>query len=1027
MKNTEDRNADAPTAPDEPMEQMGIVKPPLLSRRAILASAALGASAMLMSPTTALAAEGPLFSNYEYSDAGGMSWQSTYHPDEGVAHEFHVERGLCELSGDGNSFSKLSYSYTRTPLIEWGRNWGGTGAGNWLGISMKVVARCDFCTPTHYHIVLAPYVAGCCIVREGTSTGWISSDSEDSRYYMYMKDGNGADTVVGSSGFDINCMDNPAPDWAGNYCVATYEQYYGEYDGLNRWVHWTDYEQFGAFFDCWVRRGADSRNLWFWVDADIWQIWDYNSHPNHHIWIFGGAGGVRQVANGMTFSRNSGASKASGGMEWDFRILNITRPNDGTMCLFAGDGKNLCPAGQATYLWPAPEQLNLQWATCSDTEGTTDPHAWTGKEMSRRWHEGISFANAMQEAHGQDARWLNQQGGGPTTVEGLTAQIWLGDGTSASQFMVKSAPEGYQCVISDCDGHYLNSINDLDTTGNGVQFWNNGWDAASGDSYGSRWKLTDCWHLRREGNKRGGDAGEAAFRLSAENLVLKSSDQETDRRTATWNSASSNADKAQISIPTKIRACTYPYSWNDDSLPNSAYSIVWHEVMKKPDGTFYDPAYLNGKIAVWCRSYHGSEFGRLAAEQPTQNCAGLPGRHTLNSFRLRLQNETGLSGSLVYQKANATEELPDIDDWDNPLAADTAALTTAEGAGYESDSSNIACIRCKLTGELAEAFDVSYICYIGNTVQKWSSWVQNGEWTARNANGLVDAICIRIEPKWYKEADVIGFRPLSSSSTQTTLTIKDVAPTKDNPRAFVLCTSLDLPNSSTTQLSRDLRYLGHAASEMIVVTTSDDKDTPEKEECTVRFYADGEAKPKYSSDKLVSDGSRYSFPDAAATACAKTGCRLDKWYSDPDYTKEIAYVTLPKDKDGTIDVYTRNICTVAFDLTNSAKKHLASNTPYADEAMTATADQALMKPADMDTVYYGTRLYPSMCDWTGRLTEAYIEAGAGATAHKITVRDGFYTDPAASSAFSSQGITITSSATLYVDWPRATFDGYEAS
>lgn len=999
---------------------------PLFTRRALLASLATGASAMLTSPTAAFAWSGPFDAAPNPLDSF-VDWNNSYNGsiwyDFSTAWNWESQCSLCndwqDLWHESGESGHYYWAYTQTP---WASSCMGPATcsnRDWLAASLKMVARCDFATPLYFHVTVDPLVAASSLMGR-RSAGWQYNPDNDSSYTLELKfpDENSGTQVINSESFDLRT------DYDAE-AAGLLVHHSGYDDQRDYW--WTDYMKWdpNAGWNFWVRRGYSHRLFNMRMTGSYWNFWHYGYYnatvyfPSK--WLTAGA-----AQEWVTWS---GGTKPLAGVVFENRIFNLAVPADELQCAYVGDGKHSSLNEQVPELWPAPEQLNLQWVGCPTSGSCSNASQHSN---TNRWENTIALANAMQVAGGYDALWLDQRGAGPTTEPCVQAQVYTGNGSAAQAFWIAVNDDDKTTfnIISDCSGHYLNRLNDKETTGTRLQFYHGGCDNEQ-HNRGSRWKLIDCWHMRQVGNQRGSDGAAYEFLLKSENLALASSDEKTDRRTATWSPKSPDADKAQLAIPT-ISSCTYPYSWAGSSLlPNSNYSIVWHEVMKKPDGSFYDPAYLNGKIAVWCRSYHGSEYGRLAAEQPTQNCAGMPGRHRLHSFRLRLQNETGLSGSLVYQKANATEELPDIDDWDNPLAADTAALTTAEGAGYESDASSTSCIRCKLTGELAEAFDVTYHCYIGANVQNWTSWEANGEWTERIADAPVDAIGIRIEPKWYKEADITGFRPLSSSSTQKTLMIKDAAPTKGNPRAFVLCTALDLPNSYYHQkhVGCDLRYLGHAASEMIVVE-AEDADGGEDStnyRCTVRFFADGETNPKYSSDELVSDGSRYSFPDAAATACAKTGCRLDKWYSDPDYTKEITYVTLPKDEDGTIDVYTRNICTVAFDLTNSTKKHLASNTPYADEAMTSPADLALMKPADMDAVYWGTRLYPSMCSWAGRLMEAYIEAGASATAHKITVRDGFYTDPAATSAFSSQGITIVGSTTLYVDWPRATFDGYEAS
>lgn len=991
-------------------------EPNPISRRALLLSAALASASSLL-PTAAWALE-----------SGGdveESWQVEI--GKTLYYDFN---GNSEFTGDKTrvwgSWGRISRTWapsTYTGFATWCMP--ARGDGDQLGFALQLKLKCDFVTKLYYHVQGTPYVAAKSYCDSmPRSLGWHQGADDGSYTLEYNVSGNNQTSksgIVCSDTFDLDTDATAPVDVRWKACGG---------DG----VYWTDYVRWdshseAANWDLWVRRGYDDRHLAVRMNG---HCWDYYSgirgddgvviYPGSDAGIFASTGWIDAYASPIETWLGTQTTKFAGSFVWANRIVNISPPLDTTQSAYVGDGSTPASSETQALIWPAPEQLNTQWTVNISDGSCTDPAQRDNENAGGPWENLVSFANAMNVAHGQ-ALWLDMTGGGPTRTVHVKAQVYAGNGSSAQCFWlfrpdIATCPAEWN-IMADSSGHLLNRDGDAMTTNTKLYFHEAGTESEDSNC-GSRWWLIDCWHKRREGNRRQGkdeygnvvgDAAEKAFELTGGSGTFG-----TDKATG-WRTQKDLSGKLGVSSP--LMSMTYPYSHNASSLPDSAYSCVWTELPADEGSAtgFKDPSYLNKKIAVWCRSYHGSTYGTLPVEQPTQNCAGLPGREHMYSFHLRLQNETGLSGKLQYQKYQSLG-VDDKGGWNNVSAdSGTDALTNATGAGVEGKDSNIGGFRCRLTGELAEAFDVTYRAFNGGVVNSWSDWAQNGEWT--RGGTYVQAICIRIEPKWYKGADGnpvrVGFQSFSDYGS---LQLDESFAGK----AIALVTALELPNSAQHGLG-NLRYLGHAASEPVLVNSP-------YSIATINYYADGEW--KYKADLKVEKGTTYELADdaepcsTAVSKCKRAGAtNFAHWYSDADCSSKVKSLSIPDEGSCEFNVYSRNAFKVSFELTDASKSYFKERQPYTDADLTAAADTSLMKPADEDGIWYGTTVNLAQL-WEGRIRKAYVGPPRLSGSHEIEPASGFYSN-AAGTGSAVTSVKMTSSKTFYVDWPRAAFDGYSAS
>ena len=989
--------------------------PSPLTRRAFLASTAMAASASLL-PTTAWA----------YLAEGGDIWEGWEDIEENAVfdHFFNNNSSWTSKRVVRGSWETISRSWSGTsytPFATWCMQY-----NDYLGFALLLKLECDFATKLYYHIEATPYVAAKSICNKiSRSDGWCYSPEQDCQFSLEIKtDGDNQtsqDYTTHSDWFDLNTD------------ASSDAEVFSNANAVNG-IYWTNYVRWNSgdpnnVWGFYVRRGYDRRHISAIMNGHAWDYYAYDettSDGSHMVpsnrGTYASTAWLDAYASPIETWLGTQTTNFVGSFVWANRIVNISPPLDTTQSAYVGDGSTPASSETQALIWPAPEQLNTQWTVNISDGSCTDPAQRDNENAGGPWENLVSFANAMNVAHGQ-ALWLDMTGGGPTRTVHVKAQVYAGNGSSAQCFWlfrpdIATCPAEWN-IMADSSGHLLNRDGDAMTTNTKLYFHEAGTESEDSNC-GSRWWLIDCWHKRREGNRRQGkdeygnvvgDAAEKAFELTGGSGTFG-----TDKATG-WRTQKDLSGKLGVSSP--LMSMTYPYSHNASSLPDSAYSCVWTELPADEGSAtgFKDPSYLNKKIAVWCRSYHGSTYGTLPVEQPTQNCAGLPGREHMYSFHLRLQNETGLSGKLQYQKYQSLG-VDDKGGWNNVSAdSGTDALTNATGAGVEGKDSNIGGFRCRLTGELAEAFDVTYRAFNGGVVNSWSDWAQNGEWT--RGGTYVQAICIRIEPKWYKGADGnpvrVGFQSFSDYGS---LQLDESFAGK----AIALVTALELPNSAQHGLG-NLRYLGHAASEPVLVNSP-------YSIATINYYADGEW--KYKADLKVEKGTTYELADdaepcsTAVSKCKRAGAtNFAHWYSDADCSSKVKSLSIPDEGSCEFNVYSRNAFKVSFELTDASKSYFKERQPYTDADLTAAADTSLMKPADEDGIWYGTTVNLAQL-WEGRIRKAYVGPPRLSGSHEIEPASGFYSN-AAGTGSAVTSVKMTSSKTFYVDWPRAAFDGYSAS
>ena len=963
---------------------------------------------------------------WAYLAEGGECWEGWEVIEENAVFDHFFNNnsswtGKRIVRGAWQTISRSWSGSTYTPYATWCMQY-----NDYLGFALNLKLECDFATKLYYHIVATPYVAAKSICNSiSRAHGWCYSPEKDCEFNLEIKtDGDNQtsqDYTTHSDWFDLNTDASSDAEVFSNGNAAN-------------GIYWTNYVRWNSgdpsnVWGFYVRRGYDRRHISATMNGHAWDYYAFDettSDGSHMVpsdrGAYASTAWLDAYASPIETWLGTQTTKFAGSFAWANRIVNVSPPLDTTQSAYVGDGNTPASSETQALIWPAPEQLNTQWAVNISDGTCTDPAQRDAYNAGGPWENLVSFANAMNVAHGQPL-WLDMNGGGPTSTVHVKAQVYDGNGTNAQCFWL-FRPDMATCpkewnIMADSSGHLLNRDGDAMTTNTPLYFHDAGTESEDSNA-GSRWWLIDCWHMRREGNRRQGkdeygntvgDAAERAFKLTGGSGTLG-----TDKTTG-WATQEDLDGKLGASSP--IMSMTYPYSHNASSLPDSAYSCVWTELLA--DGSsatgFKDPSYLNKKIAVWCRSYHGSTYDTLPVEQPTQNCAGLPGRGYMHAFKLRLQNETGLTGGLEYQTYTSGDNTS-TKAWGG-LLADTGAepLADPNGAGKEGSTEYMMGIRCRLTGELAEAFDVTYRAYRGGALSSWSEWAQNGGWTAGGT--FIQAINIRIEPKWYKGSDGapvrVGFQSFSDyGSLQLDESFAD--------KALALVTALELPNSAQHGLG-NLRYLGHAASDPVLVA-------PPKPTYTIHYIVDGVEHShngtKCVEENIPADGTAHELWGAADCHLPKSGTRWEGvWHSDKECTEEITSWTQPEDTPGNVYVYSRSICKVSFELTDASKVYFKEKQPYTDAELTEAADTSLMKPSDEDGIWYGTTVNLSQL-WAGRIRKAYVGPARLSGSHELEPASGFYPD-AAGTGSAVTTVKVTSSKTFYVDWPRTSFDGYSAS
>lgn len=834
--------------------------------------------------------------------------------------------------------STLSYGLKCQSWTKW-MHWNMGGGAGWLGTQMDLVSTTDFETELTFHITYLPLTAG--FSNSIQSQGWKKTDEHDSSYSLGIWKSDNTEEVPITSSFDMDTSkDSPFPVHQTSWLDE------GHYD------YWTDLQLWGGTWSLFPRRGASAdRELWTRMRG-AW--WDFYHFGNYNCTVYGQTRWLLQYVPKVKITLTPEGWPTCG-LEWAGRILNIRSYSDNSKGVFVGNARTVADNGTGTGLWGGLDKTNRQWACVLNGNGTTDPAAWSN---TNRWIGTVSFANVMQVAEGSESIWLDQYGGGPTTTKNIAGEIYTGNGSAAQAFWVHTDGD-HQMIFSDASGHALARDYNKDDDGTTVLFWSDG-DGKDLEDKGCWWVLDD-----------------ARFKLRPnKTLSAKSTSEEGAVRDGQVRVGDT------VSFP-DLKPITFPDSGSGD--PKLGYDYMWVAIDEADDGKW-----LDDQVEVWARAHVG-DMGTMPVEQPTINQVGAYGLHALEAVHLRVKGSS-LSGGIEYRFRN--KSTGKWEEWVTGSAGDDGtgsdAWAGAKGSSYRADG-----FTARLTGELAERYTLFY--EVGSGSSGWSAWSKAGE-DCIDSKSHIDAICVRILPKWVND-DKYGF---SASRSEMKIT-EDMLGKKIVPvcRAFI------------EQSYIGLVYLGTVAGVEGSVTIREPF-------IKVHYWADGEE--MYVQDK-VEVGKAYRLSADGIAACKRPDCDgITDFYTDPDHKSQWIIGSVAGSKD--LFLYCRNKCTVREALVDESNAFFGQHAPSTDDGQTSGWDISAYprKSALKGQVYYGDTVKPEdACDMPETVWVDYMGAR-----EVPRVRGGYGSREAKRTDSPKTAFTAKGNMTIYYAYDLPRFDGFTA-